>query len=250
MQTPSDPRPQEPHPVLPQYYTQADQRREFVRGIFDRTASDYDATERLFSFGTGSGYRRMALRRAGLDAGMRVLDVAVGTGLVAREAVHVVGAQGFVVGLDPSCGMLRNAPQTASMLLVQGTSEQLPFAGACFDFLSLGFALRHLSELEAVFGEFRRVLKPGGILCVLELTPPEQRWARRLVKLYLRHIAPAASRLVARQPETPRLLRYFWDTIEACVPPQRVLEALHRAGFTDVRRHVEAHLFSEYTARR
>lgn len=247
---PSEPQSQAPHPVLPEYYERADQRRKFLREIFDRTASDYDATERLFSFGTGSGYRRMALRRAGLDTGMHVLDVAVGTGLVAREALHVVGARGLVVGVDPSWGMLSSAPQVASMPLVQGTSERLPFASARFDFLSLGFALRHLSELDAVFGEFRRVLKPGGIVCLLEITPPERLWVRRLLKLYLRHIAPVASRLVARQPETPRLLRYFWDTIEACVPPQGVLEALHHAGFTEVRRHVEAHLFSEYTARR
>ena len=119
-QPPSEPQSQAPHPVLPEYYERADQRRKFLREIFDRTASDYDATERLFSFGTGSGYRRMALRRAGLDTGMHVLDVAVGTGLVAREALHVVGARGLVVGVDPSWGMLSSAPQVAAMPLVQG----------------------------------------------------------------------------------------------------------------------------------
>ena len=239
-----------PHKVLPAYYEREPQRRGFVREIFDETAADYEPIERLLSLGTGARYRRHALRRAGLCPGMRVLDVATGTGLVAREASVIVGGTGMVIGVDPSRGMLRNATKASPVALIQGTGEQLPFADGVFDFLSLGFALRHLATLEGTFAEFRRVLRPGGIVCLLEITLPERVWLRNLLKLYMRRIVPLASRLVARQPGTPRLWRYYWDTIEACVPPGEVISALQRAGFTSARRHLEVQCFSEYTARR
>jgi demethylmenaquinone methyltransferase/2-methoxy-6-polyprenyl-1,4-benzoquinol methylase len=85
---------------------------------------------------------------------------------------------------------------------------------------------------------------------VLEITLPRAAWARRLLKFYLGGVVPVLSRTLARHDDTPLLMRYFWDTIEACAPPAQVSEALGRAGFTAVRRHVEVQVFSEYTARR
>lgn len=239
-----------PHPVLPRYYGRAEERPGFVRHLFDRTAGDYDRVERLVGFGRGSRYRREALLRAGLKPGMRVLDVATGTGLVAREALSLVGDAGDVIGLDPSSVMMRSGLGTSALPLIQGGAERLPLADAQFDFVSLGFALRHVTDLHSVFREFYRVLRPGGIVCVLEITPPQAAWARRLLKFYLGKVVPVLSRMLARHYETPLLLRYFWDTIEACASPVQVSEALGRAGFTAVRRHVEVHVFSEYTARR
>jgi demethylmenaquinone methyltransferase/2-methoxy-6-polyprenyl-1,4-benzoquinol methylase len=239
-----------PHPVLPQYYGRPEDRRDFVRQIFDRTAGDYDRVERVAALGSGSRYRRLALLRAGLKPGMRVLDVAAGTGLVTREALAIVGDSSNVTGLDPSGAMMRSGLQALQVALVQGTAERLPFADGHFDFVSMGFALRHVADLPAVFREFRRVLRPDGIVCVLEITPPENAFSRRLLKLYLGSIVPFASRLLARHAETPMLFRYFWDTIEACVPPAQVLEAMQSANLDRARRHVEARVFSEYTARR
>jgi demethylmenaquinone methyltransferase/2-methoxy-6-polyprenyl-1,4-benzoquinol methylase len=235
---------------LPEYYPSEVQRRPFVRAIFDRTAGDYDRVERLMSFGTGAWYRRQALLRAGLERGMRMLDVAIGTGLVAREAVSILGERSAVLGLDPSAGMMRGLRTALGIALVQGRAERLPLADQQFDFLSMGFALRHVADLTAVLREFHRVLRPGGTVCILELTRPERGWSRRFLKLYLRGVVPLLSRLVARDPDTPRLFRYFWDTIEACVPPASVIQALESAGFRSVQRHVEAGIFSEYTARR
>jgi demethylmenaquinone methyltransferase/2-methoxy-6-polyprenyl-1,4-benzoquinol methylase len=176
--------------------------------------------------------------------------VAVGTGLVAREALAMVGEGGQVIGLDPSAGMLKEARAAVPIALVQGMGERLPFSDGQFDFISMGYGLRHVSDLASLFREFRRVLRPGGIACALEIARPDNGVSRALLKLYLRGIAPLLSRLVGRTPEAPTLYRYFWDTIEACVPPPRVIEALQKAGFAGVKRHVEARIFSEYTARR
>ncbi len=239
-----------PHPVLPRYFQRAEERSDFVRQLFDRTAGDYDRIERIIGFGRGSRYRRQALLRAGLQPGMRLLDVAMGTGLVAREALAVVGDAGAVVGLDPSAAMMRSGRDALVLPLVQGSAERLPFADAQFDFVSLGFALRHLADLYGAFREFHRVLRPRGVVCVLEITPPQSAWGRRLLKFFLRGAVPLLARPLARHEDTPLLFRYFWDTIEACAPPAQVLVALELTGFAAVRRHVEARVFSEYTARR
>lgn len=238
-----------PHRPLEAYYSGEEGRRPFLRRIFDEAAGDYDLIERVMALGSGSRYRRRALVRAGLRPGMAVLDVATGTGLVAREAASVLGDRARVVGLDPSSGMLHAASSELGTSAVQGTAESLPFASASFDFLSMGFALRHMTDLTVVFSEFRRVLRPGGVVCLLEITQPNGRFARTVTKLYMRRIAPLVARAFARHAETARLMRYYWDTIEACVPPEEVLAALRDAGFTDVRRHVELRIFSEYTGR-
>ena len=236
----------QPHPNLPAYYSDAEGKRRFVWGMFDASAGDYDRVDRVLAFGTGSRYRRDALRRGGLAAGMRMLDVAVGTGLVAKEALRIVGAQGGVTGIDPSAGMM--SAVGAGLPLVRGRAESLPFAAASFDFVTLGFALRHLSDLDCVFGEFRRVLRPGGRLLVLEITRPEGRVATALLKAYLRGLVPLLAGIVGRSRQTPALYRYYWDTIEACVPPAQVLESLAACGFAGARRHVALGIFSEYEA--
>ena len=96
----------EPHPVLPAYYASRRAREDFVRDLFNRTAAEYDRINQIMSLGSGRRYRREALRQAGLCAGARVLDVAVGTGLVAREALQICGDRERVIGIDPSEQML------------------------------------------------------------------------------------------------------------------------------------------------
>ena len=242
-----------PHPMLPRYYPAADGaegKRSFVRRIFDGTAGDYDRVERMKALGSGSWYRRQALSRAGLTAGMRVLDVAMGTGLVAREEVSITGDPKLVLGLDPSVGMMTQARRSLTIRTVQGVAEELPLASGQFDFLSMGYALRHLSDLGAAFGEFFRVLKPGGTVCVLEITRPPRGIRLALMKGYMRIVVPTLSRLTTRHADTKLLWEYYWDTIESCVPAETVISALSAAGFEGVKHHKELGLFSEYTARK
>jgi demethylmenaquinone methyltransferase/2-methoxy-6-polyprenyl-1,4-benzoquinol methylase len=179
---------------------------------------------------------------------MRVIDVAMGTGLVAREALGIVGARGGVVGVDPSAAMMARSA-TPGIAMARGRAEALPFATGVFDFLCLGYALRHLSDLEGAFREFRRVLKPGGRVLVLEITRPDGRVAAALLRAYLRDVVPALTRLMASSKDTPTLYRYYWETIEACVPPARILATLAAAGFAGAAREARLGIFSEYTAR-
>lgn len=237
-----------PHPPLGAYYAGAHEKRGFVTDIFDETASDYDKVETWFSLGSGRKYRRDALIRAGLRRGMSTADVGVGTGLVARETLAIIGATGTLVGIDPSAAMLRRASEGLGIETVLATAESLPFAEASFDFLSMGYALRHVEDLAAALREFHRVLKPGGRVCVMEITPPRTRIGRALFHVYFGALVRIMGRIATLSPRTPELWKYFRETIDRCVPPARILRALEDAGFTGVNRSVLFGIFSEYTA--
>ena len=238
-----------PHPPLTDYYCNEQERRGYLRGIFDRTAADYDRIERFLAIGTGPWYRRHALLRAGLRPGMRVLDVGVGTGLVAKEAVGIVGDASFVTGIDPSVGMMSKARLPSGVRLVQGRAEAIPLGDRSVDFLSMGYALRHLSDLRAAFSEFHRVLKPGGRICLLEISRPEGRVKRALLKSYMRVFVPMLARMVCTGTDTVELWRYYWDSIDACIAPEDVVSLLKDSGFVEVNLcipHKRLNMCSEY----
>jgi demethylmenaquinone methyltransferase/2-methoxy-6-polyprenyl-1,4-benzoquinol methylase len=236
-----------PHAPLHDYYGDEADHQRFLRRIFDDTAPDYDRIERVLAMGSGPWYRRSALQRAGLRAGDEVLDVGIGTGLVAREAQRLIGPEGRLVGVDPSPGMMGEV-SLPGVELVQGRAEALPRPDASCDFVSMGYALRHISDVNAAFTEFFRVLRPGGRLLVLEITKPAGRVGTAVLKAYMRSVVPVIAKVVAHQHDTAELWRFYWDTIEACIVPKLVLEALRNAGFEKVDRHTELGIFSEYTA--
>jgi demethylmenaquinone methyltransferase/2-methoxy-6-polyprenyl-1,4-benzoquinol methylase len=240
-----------PHAPLPSYYRTDDAagREAFLRKTFDDTAVDYDRLEKILGLGTGSWYRRQALLRAGLAAGMQVVDVGMGTGLVSREILKITGEPQRLVGVDPSPGMMKEAHFDQPVECRIGRAEEIPVPDASADFLVMGYALRHIADFSAAAAEFRRVLKPGGRLLILEITRAEGRVGNMLLKAYMRGVVPLIARVVSRSPATPMLWRYYWDTIEACVPPAQVMQALEQAGLAQVERHVELGIFSEYRAR-
>jgi demethylmenaquinone methyltransferase / 2-methoxy-6-polyprenyl-1,4-benzoquinol methylase len=240
-----------PHQPITAYYATEADRAGFVREMFDTTAEDYDRMETILGLGTGPWYRGQALERAGLKPGMRVVDVGTGTGLVARGAARITGDASLVVGVDPSPGMLASARLPEGVKLVEGRAEAIPYPGASFDFLSMGYALRHISDLSVAFREFHRVMKPGAKLCLLEITCPEKAWSRFLLKIYMKGLVPLLAFVFARKKNTRLLWRYYWDTIEACVPPEQVVATLEAAGFVNARRHIDAKgmsIFAEYQA--
>jgi demethylmenaquinone methyltransferase / 2-methoxy-6-polyprenyl-1,4-benzoquinol methylase len=239
-----------PHPELTLYYSGERGKRTFLNRMFNDTAVDYDRVENVLALGSGRWYRRQALLRGGLKPGMKALDVAMGTGLVTREAKEIVGSNGYIVGIDPSSGMLNEARSSLNVPAVLGVGESLPFGDAQFDFVSMGYALRHLSNLNRAFAEYFRILRPGGTVCVLEIARPTDVVRLHLVRAYFKCLLPMIARLMDAKPSTRSLWEYYWETIDRCVPPETVMDALRSAGFTDVRRHMAFGLFSEYVGTR
>lgn len=242
-----------PHPPLPQWYGPQEQREAFVRGLFDRTAAHYDGVNRLLSLGSGRWYRRQALRNAGLAPGMQMLDVATGTGLLAREALGMVGERGAVVGLDPSEGMLAECQRALpAMTVLRGKAEALPVADGCCDFLALGYALRHIADAATAFREFHRALRPGGRVLILEKIRPRGRVLHAVARGWFGGAVPLLSRFTrgGNGAEARTLMRYYWDTVEHCIPPETIMGALVEAGFTDIGCRRQLDLFGAYTGRK
>lgn len=222
-----------PHPHLSGYYAADASRQRFLNDLFDRTAYGYRAIDKVTGFGSGQWYRRWALRQAGLRLGMRVLDVGCGPGLTTQAALSLAGPTGYVIGLDPSAGMLREARKGPCGNLIQGVGEELPFPDGVFDFVSMGYALRHLSDLRVAFREYRRVLRPGGIVLLLEISRPRSAALLTASRFYIRTVMGAAFARATGDQDMRTLMRYWWDTTEHCVAPEAILSALGDVGFVE-----------------
>jgi demethylmenaquinone methyltransferase/2-methoxy-6-polyprenyl-1,4-benzoquinol methylase len=237
-----------PHPTLNRYYQKDAERPAYIRAMFDASARHYDLISSMMSFGTDKRYRRRALLDWGLQPGMSLLDVACGTGMVAGPAMEIVGAEGRVVGVEPSAGMLGEAVRKGRLKwALRGVAEDLPLADDSFDMVTMGFALRHVSDLLTAFREYRRVLKPGGKVLILEITRPPPGLAYRCFKLFMKSVIPAMTRVSTFNREAQSLMDYHWETVDQCVPSAAILEAMGQAGFEQVTRRIQATFCYEYS---
>ena len=178
------------------------------------------------------------------------MDIAIGTGLVAREALKITGDQGAVIGLDLSEAMLAEARRNLGIPLIQGRAEDLPIADQSVDFVTMGYALRHVADLLKTFREYHRVLRPNGTLVLLEISPPRNPIGRAFASFYLGRVIPLICRWTTRELRAGTLMEYCWDTIENCVAPSVILQALSDSGFQDIGCHVQFGLFRSYTGKK
>lgn len=242
-------RPIAPHPVLEEYYRREEDRAGRLSESFDATAQHYDGINRLMSFGSDRWYRRQALLRAGLTTGMKVLDVGCGTGLTAGLAAEITGNSGLVVGVDPSAGMLDVARQEGRVRHgVRGEGQALPVADNRFDLVTMTFALRHVPDLVQAFAEYRRVLKPGGKVLILEITVPDGGLRRRLLKFHMKRIVPMLASLRFRNAEANWCYRYCWESHARFAGPGAVRDAFLAAGLREPAHNKVLGLFSEFSA--
>ena len=232
------------------YYADPERRPSFVRDMFNRSAQHYDLVNQLFSLGSGAWYRRFCLRRAGVGPGMLVVDVATGTGLLAREAIALAGDRTAVIGVDVSEAMLAIAQRNLGIPVIQATAEALPLLPGIADFVTMGYALRHMADLNAALGEALRVLRPGGAIVLLEMSAPRNKLARMLAALFIGFVLPRLSLLVTRDARARTLMQYHWQTVLNYMSPDVIMNVMRDSGFDNVTCKSYLDLFHHYTGRK
>jgi demethylmenaquinone methyltransferase / 2-methoxy-6-polyprenyl-1,4-benzoquinol methylase len=167
-----------------------------ARTLFAPLGPTYDRYAALLSFGQDPRWRRFLVSRVDVGPRATVLDVATGTGAVARELVARRGCK--VVALDQSPEMLAEARRRVpdGVTLVEGRAEKLPFPDAAFDALTFTYLLRYVDDPGATLQELARVVRPGGTIAGLEFAVPRGAW-RPLWELYVRVGLPAAGRVLS-----------------------------------------------------
>ena len=213
----------------------AAQKGARVREVFDRVAPRYDLMNDLMSFGLHRVWKAFAVSVARIRPGERVLDVASGSGDLARAFARRVGPTGEVWATDINRGMLergRGRLLDAGCLTpaVQCDAERLPFRAASFDCVAVGFGLRNMTNKEAALADMTRLLRPGGRLLVLEFSrvwkPLEKPY-----DLYSFRVLPWLGEKIAGDAAA---YRYLAESIRMHPDQQGLAGMLERAGLAQV----------------
>lgn len=217
------------------------EKAQRVRGVFDSVADKYDLMNDLMSGGVHRVWKRYALSRTALRPGMRALDVAGGTGDLARGMAAQVGPSGEVVLSDINAAMLENgrrrltdAGVVENVRYVQVNAEELPFPDASFDCVTIGFGLRNVTDKNKALASMQRVLKPGGRLLVLEFSKPTLPGLGKVYDAYSFSVLPTMGRLVANDAES---YRYLAESIRRFPDQETLREMMLAAGFDQVSYH-------------
>lgn len=212
-----------------------EEKNRRVAAVFNRIAHDYDFMNDVLSWGMHRLWRRFAIQKCGVQSGQRILDLAGGTGDLAGRIAPQVAPQGQVVLGDVNSSMLlrgrtrlsdHGAPRDVD--LVQMDAGDLPFPDDSFDCVTIGFGLRNMSEPDAALASTHRVLKPGGVVVILDFSHPTLRGFRPIYDLYSFAILPLLGRLLAGDADS---YRYLVESIRVHPQQDSLKEMMIQAGF-------------------
>ena len=215
---------------------QAPGKREAVEAMFDGVAPRYDLLNRVLSFGIDRVWRRAAIRLLRAEAPARILDVATGTADLAIAAAAL--GPDRIVGVDLSEQMLARGRIKVQRLGLDGTvalecgdAACLSFPDASFDAALVGFGVRNFENLQDGIREMRRVLRPGGVLVILEFSQPGAFLIRKLYEVYSNAILPFIGRLLSGNPAA---YQYLPASVKVFPSGEDFLDELREAGYADL----------------
>lgn len=203
----------------------AEEKEAYVRSMFDEISPRYDLVNRIMTFGVDQSWRKRVLRELRLDSTTTLLDVASGTGDFLSLAERI---SRNCVGVDFSYGML--AKRRCSSPVLQASAMALPLLDSSVDALSCGFALRNFKELPAAFAEFRRVLKPGGRLGILEVSTPSLPALALLHRAYFNQIVPLLGGIISSR----RAYSYLPQSVIYLPDTKTLTSILTSVGFANI----------------
>jgi demethylmenaquinone methyltransferase / 2-methoxy-6-polyprenyl-1,4-benzoquinol methylase len=217
----------------PEGKNQIDKRPGVIRSLFDRMATTYDRGNRTLSLLIDQIWRRRTVNTLGIRDGEYVLDIATGTADMAIEAARQADCR--VAGIDLSEEMLRVAMKKTAQsdhpgrcLFLQGDGTRTPFRDGSFHHAMISFGVRNVQDVDSLFRETLRVLKPGGRFAILEFSLPETPVIREVYLFYFKRILPFIGAAVAGKKEPYFYLR---DSVLDFEPPRALEERIKRNGF-------------------
>ncbi len=215
----------------------AEEKRRRVAGVFRSVARRYDLMNDLMSAGIHRLWKTSFIHTLDPRPGMRILDVAGGTGDIAFRAQEAAGGKADIVVADLSEEMIgegrRRAARRGFVLdWVVAAAERLPFADRRFDSYAIAFGIRNVGERAAALAEARRVLRFGGHFACLEFSKVVVPLLDRLYEAYAHRVIPRLGELVAGDRES---YQYLVDSIERFPDPDSFADEIRRAGFGRVR---------------
>ncbi|MGB0360006.1 MAG: bifunctional demethylmenaquinone methyltransferase/2-methoxy-6-polyprenyl-1,4-benzoquinol methylase UbiE [Endozoicomonas sp.] len=217
------------------------EKEGLVAGVFHSVASSYDVMNDLMSLGIHRLWKRFTIELSSVRPGQSVLDIAGGTGDLARKFSRIVGEKGRVVLADINESMLRIGRDrlidqgiVGNMAFVQANAECLPFPDNAFDCITISFGLRNVTDKDAALRSMCRVLKPGGRLLVLEFSKTNNSLLTKVYDAYSFTLLPIMGKLVAGDYES---YQYLAESIRMH-PDQETLESMMQdAGFVNTTYH-------------
>lgn len=220
---------------------EAADKADRVEKMFAAIAHRYDFNNRVHSLWRDQAWRRKAVELCNVNPSDDVLDVACGTGDLS-EAFAEGGARS-VVGLDFTANMLEIAKHKARKKkgrkvvpsYIQGDAMELPFEDANFNIVSIAFGIRNVTNPSKALAEFKRVLKPGGRLIILEFSQPRNSVLRFFNKLYCNHIMPISATLISG--DRSGAYRYLPKSVATFADRNELASMMSDAGFTEIKQH-------------
>ena len=203
-----------------------------VSRMFDAVATRYDAMNRVMTFGREASWRRVVESAVKARPGMRVLDLAAGTG---ASTVPFAESGADTVACDFSAGMLAEGRRRhPELTFVAGDALVLPFRDGAFDVTTISFGLRNVADVAAALTELARVTAPGGRLVILETATPPARVLRAGNTVYTRHVMPRLARMFSSDPSS---YTYLAESAAGWLSQQDLAAAIRAAGWEQVAWH-------------
>lgn len=204
----------------------------YVNELFSALAKRYDVMTDVWTLGLHRLWKRQAMELLALSRGDRVLDVATGTGDLAFQEQAAVGLEGQVVGVDSCEAMLQVARRRrrCAVDFQEGDATDLRFPDASFDAVTIGFGLRNVADRGRALSEFRRVLRPGGRLMVLDFSTPNSTMLKSVHDLLYFQLMPAVGWAFAWHRDAHH---YTSDSIRTWLTRDELSKAMVEAGFVN-----------------